>query len=406
MPMNVTNKFIALLSCYPVVMLASNLLNLVLWYFGSYYHPLAYIGIFFAGLLATKPRNYQLVVIWIASIAFLLLVLGHPVSDWDARSIWFFHAKRIFIDDNLYAQLDNYGSFSHNDYPVLVPALAASFAKGVGHWNEIFPRTASVFVVLPPLLLMGRLISNKTVFNAIFAAILLISRHILINGYMDGILAMYFASSCLMLMQMYSTKWAGQESNITQEEIVLALMSASMLLLKNEGSITALLVWACLLPLNYRRWRGLVLSCLPFLFFFLIWKLQVLEFNVGNDLMSKGIFSRFSARVKNIPELVLIGKSALNQTWIYLIIMFGALMFFYRFRMPKQLLVVLCLPIAYAASVSMAYVITPNDLNWHLATSADRVYLVFNLSVLSVCGYMLNLALDIYSNQPDLKGSP
>jgi hypothetical protein len=288
-----------------------------------------------------------------------------------------------------------------------VPALAASFAKGIGYWNEIFPRITVVFVILPPLLVLARLISNKSLFNLLLAGLLLSSRSILINGYMDGILAIYFAASCAMLMHMYSDERAKQGSNkITQDEIVLALMSASMLLLKNEGSLAVLLVWVCLLPLNYRRWRGIILSCLPFLFFFLIWKLPVLKFNVGNDLMSDGIYARFSARVKNIPELTLIGKSALKQTWFYLLIMCSAFAFFYRFSMPKKLLVISCLPLVYAASVSMAYVITPNDLNWHLATSADRVYLVFNLSVLSVCGCMLNFVQDTHSNPLGLKGSP
>jgi hypothetical protein len=54
----------------------------------------------------------------------------------------------------------------------------------------------------------------------------------------------------------------------------------------------------------------------------------------------------------------------------------------------------------------MALTMIPSDLNWHLATSADRVYLVFNLSILSVCGYMLNFARDTQSIQLDPKGSP
>ncbi len=389
------------------ILLALNLLNLVAWSLGFFIHPFLYLATLLAVLMVRRSFSYSSVVCWLVSIVCCLLVLGYPVSAWDARSIWFFHAKRIFYGDNLYAQLDNYGSFSHNYYPVLVPALAASIARGAGYWNEILPRIAVVFVILPPLLVLARLVSNKSLFNLLLAGLLLSSRSILINGYMDGILAMYFAASCVMLMHMYTAEWAKQGSNkIAPDEIVLALMSTSMLLLKNEGSLAALLVWVCLLPLNYRRWRGFILSCLPFLFFFLIWKLQVSQFNVGNDLMSDGIFMRFSARIKSIPELALIGKSALKQTWIYLLTMFSALVFLYRFSMPKKLLVISCLPLVYAASVSMAYVITPNDLNWHLATSADRVYLVFNLSVLSVCGYMLNFVQDTHSNPLGLKGSP
>ena len=58
----------------------------------------------------------------------LFISLGLPTIEWDPRSIWLFHAKRIFYDKSVLSLLDNYAQFSHNDYPVLAPAFASSWA--------------------------------------------------------------------------------------------------------------------------------------------------------------------------------------------------------------------------------------------------------------------------------------
>ena len=64
-------------------------------------------------------------------IYFLLIViicLGTAAEGWDLRSLYLFHAKRIFFDQSLYSVADNYAVFSHNDYPLLPHAFSASFA--------------------------------------------------------------------------------------------------------------------------------------------------------------------------------------------------------------------------------------------------------------------------------------
>ena len=43
-------------------------------------------------------------------IFFLLIILislGTPTYEWDPRSIWLFHAKRIFYDGSIFAFADN-----------------------------------------------------------------------------------------------------------------------------------------------------------------------------------------------------------------------------------------------------------------------------------------------------------
>ena len=95
----------------------------------------------------------------VAFILFGMLVTIFTGSEaWDARSIWLFHGKRIFFDNNLYAQLDNYLPSSHNDYPVLFSAFVATLARATGVWNEVFPKSASIFFLIPPLLIILKVI--------------------------------------------------------------------------------------------------------------------------------------------------------------------------------------------------------------------------------------------------------
>ena len=70
-----------------------------------------------------KPLNFFHLKITL--IVLMIIVLGNPTYAWDAWAIWLFHAKRIFLEQSITAQLDQYALWSHNDYPVIAPAFAA-----------------------------------------------------------------------------------------------------------------------------------------------------------------------------------------------------------------------------------------------------------------------------------------
>ena len=96
-------------------------------------------------------------------IFFLFIVficLGVPISDWDPRTTWLFHAKRIFYDNSILSIADNYAAHSHNDYPTLAPAFASSFAALIGYWNEVFPKLSFTLMFLPPLILIYKFLKD------------------------------------------------------------------------------------------------------------------------------------------------------------------------------------------------------------------------------------------------------
>ena len=89
-------------------------------------------------------------------VLILLISLGTPAEGWDLRSLYLFHAKRIFFDQSIYSVADNYAVFSHNDYPLLFHSFSASFAFLSGYWHEVFPKSAYSFIYLPPLIFLRK----------------------------------------------------------------------------------------------------------------------------------------------------------------------------------------------------------------------------------------------------------
>ena len=112
--------------------------------------------------------------------------------------------KRIFYDNSIFSVIDNYASFSHNDYPTLVPAFSASLAQLVGHWNEVFPKIAFLFMFLPPLILSYTFFKGTKYLIFLSIVFFVIGKY-LFNGLNDGILAVYFTSSTLLMYLLFLT---------------------------------------------------------------------------------------------------------------------------------------------------------------------------------------------------------
>jgi len=67
----------------------------------------------------------------------LFWVIQRPVVDWDARSIWFFHAKVLAVDRGLEPAFFTDPVYLHSSYPMLVPAQAAWLSLLRGGWSEM-----------------------------------------------------------------------------------------------------------------------------------------------------------------------------------------------------------------------------------------------------------------------------
>jgi hypothetical protein len=128
--------------------------------------------------------------------------LSEPIQQWDARSIWFFHARMIWIDAALQQQTGwNHPSlrFANPDYPKLVPSIAAQLAYLKGYWNEFLPK-ASLLVLLAPVMLWAFSFRRRGLsFVLLILSFFLSLGYWLTNGYMDWYLALYCGVALLTL---------------------------------------------------------------------------------------------------------------------------------------------------------------------------------------------------------------
>jgi hypothetical protein len=365
-----------------VIGITLNLFNVIAWSQHHYTHIFIYaiFLLFIASeIIKDKTDNKILLIIF---CFFTFLILTEPISTWDARSIWFFHAKRIFFDNNLYAQFDGYAPFSHNDYPPLIPALAASISKSFGFWNEYLPRISILLALFPICLIYRWLFDNPLAFNFWLAGLLIICNFSLINGYMDSLLATYIGAACLLITKIYSNK------NIEDKlkyYLPLFLILTSLPLIKNEGLLAALIFILLLIPRVKKEFYYIALSAGSLALYVILWKYALSSHDIQNGLVSSNFSEKIISRTENFSDMLLIIKKIIRQSGIYLLVLS---VFLFKYKNIKNNFIAVFFILIYLSGIFIIYTITPYDLNWHLNTSADRVLLSVNLSMFSICTYL------------------
>ena len=316
---------------------------------------------------------------WMLGIVAVLLVLalGSPTDEWDPRSIWMLHAKRIYLENSLYAQLDGYAIFSHNDYPSLMPLWSATAARVVGHWNEIFPKAAATLLLLPPLLLIARSLRTWWAAGLLAVAVLEVGGRYLVDGYMDAFLAVYAVAALAVAIQPRRDAAEGAWFNLA----AYAALSAVLTLIKNEGAVLAILVGVVAVGTVVLRDRrmpwGLLAAFAVSMLPLLAWKLAVAGADLGNDLAQSDLKGQLLARLPELAPSVLILKALLRSAaWVPLVLLLVLWARTWRVSAARAGLAVAA---AYFAVLFAVYLSTPHDLAWHLATSAKRVALPVQL---------------------------
>ncbi len=188
---------------------------------------------------------------WIVVPLFLILgtaammvagAVSSPLSEWDAFSIWGFKAKVLahealrptpacFHDLSL--------SYSHLDYPLMVPFLTAGAYAAMGTVDDQTGKLVSAFldVLLVPMVYLGLRWKLRRLPATCLTAMLVLLPMMLQyggTGYADLPLAMFYAGSIF-----YVARWIEQ---LQTEDLILAILfSAFAAFTKNEGMVLALL---------------------------------------------------------------------------------------------------------------------------------------------------------------------
>jgi len=333
--------------------------------------------------------------------------LGEPLQNWDARSIWFFHAKIVYFAGGLDAgapwrELD----FSHPDYPKLLPVLAAELARGAGLWNEYWPKAALPLLLLPAALAVPALARGPAA--GVFLAALLFGRPyaLLWNGQADAWLAIYAALAALGLGRGLAER--------RRPELILGLACLGVALnLKHEGllalaclgaSAGALAAVGVVRPPGLGSLRAawlLALGGVPLL----VWRAKACAWGLAADLeLSAAALGRAGARLVDGRSPLQVAEALLaGQGFGPVAAVLGAALVACRLLgvpLPRAALLPLLGAGLYLAGLAAVYLGTPRELAWHLATSSHRT----PLAALLLLGSAAAAALAALEGAPKRRG--
>jgi len=306
----------------------------------------------------------------------IFICLGTPTFDWDPRSIWLFHAKRIFYDQSIFSVMDNYAGFSGNDYPNLAPAFASSLASLVGHWNEVFPKLSFALMFLPPLILTYVFLKDTQYLIFLSIVFFTIGKY-LFNGWADGLVAVYFCLSAFLMYLLIVSN-----NNFFNKKILFYLIAfcffVTLTLIKNEGIALLFILFAT--TFFIKLYKGelrkdiskLVLLSIAFLPI-ILWKLFCYSKGIGDHhYYNANMLLNLLARLDDLNNYKLILYFLLlNEKFLFSLLFF--LISFWINRNKELLGFVSIVAISYIFILLFLYLATPDDLYFHLNSSAARV---------------------------------
>ena len=311
-------------------------------------------------------------------IFFLFIIfvsLGTPTFEWDPRSIWLFHAKRIFFDQSIFSIADNYAAFSHNEYPSLVPAFASSLAVLVGHWNEVFPKLSFTLMFLPPLILTYSFLKD-TQYLIFLSIVFFTIGKFLFNGWADGLVAIYFGSSTFLMYLIFFV-----DTNFYRNRLLFYLLAfcffVTLTLIKNEGiAMLFILFTATFLIKLYKGLLGKDISKLIFLSIsflpIILWKFFCYSKGIGDHYINTNILLNLLPRLDDLNNYKLISYFLfLNEKFLIALIFF---LVSFWVKWNKELFsFISIITIMYIFILFFIYLSTPFDFYWQLDSTAARV---------------------------------
>jgi hypothetical protein len=362
------------------------------------------------------PRSW----VWSLPLAYVValygvLILTRPLTHWDARSIWFFHAKIIYYQGAL-AEKSGWSELleAHADYPKLLQTLAAQVAYVCGHWNEFLPKAALLVLLVPAA------VGYFAFFKRPLSWLFLISMAFfptyteIWNGYADSYFALYAGLAILALGRWFDSR--------RPHDLLLGFAALGMVgCLKNEGSLfllctvvavtaVGLLGWV---KRKYRPpgsigWLSLAYLVVVTLAGLPIWLVKKKAWGLHGDLDFSGRYlAEAWGRLTDGESFSLLMKNLFQtQELAYALIplamgIIAARVF--RVRIPFTVWLPVSAATLYLVGIVLVYLGTPYELSWHLNTSAGRTVLPI-LVTFSVATFLVLDAVEDIPAEEEARG--
>ena len=260
-------------------------------------------------VLIFKDITKDLTLTKILVMILIFISLSSPTGEWDARSIWMFHAKQIFYDQNIFAQFDNYGF--QNEYPIFISYYAAQIARLFNYWNEILPKLSTILIAVPVIIYLSSHAKNRLHELIIIFLYTFFFGKGLINGEADALLGLYFTSifSFIFFENNYflNTKY----NNRINIFFLISLIAIFINLKTNSLFLLFILVISVFIFKKIKIYNFcsiIFISIIPFLFF----KFNVFNLGISGNFYNIFLKLNFLEIIFNFRELLII----LNEIFV------------------------------------------------------------------------------------------
>ncbi len=326
-----------------------------------------------------------LVIIWFV----LRSVYQYPHGKWDAWAIWNLRPRVMFRSGAQWLNaFSESGGWSHLDYPLLLPLAIYRSWVMLGYETFITPCIVAGLYLFSTIFLVYKAVSILRNTNQGYLAALTMLATVWFlkhstSQFADVPIA-FFTLSIIVLF----TLMAYSPQNSHGLMFLSGLFTGCALWTKNEGWLLLIVIYMVyfLLPFIMRSKRdhlkiAIIFSAgvLPFFCITLFFKIK---FVPQNDVININTLYNMWQSLSNISHYLEIGSAFLKEivTFSYGILFFiGAYFWLIKanngfsseFNIKLHVVMLLSMLTGYF----FVYVITPHDLQWHIATSLNRLLL-------------------------------
>ncbi len=288
--------------------------------------------------------------------------------EWDFWAIWGLKAKAFFEVGGIdWRFLDSrWNTFTHPDYPLLVPLNFDFVALVNGGWSDRWLGLLFVAWGVALLLILRALASRET--SPFFASLLTlalaslaVSRYV---GLAEGALIAFGSAGVLFVR----TALRDDDAAAWRHGALMLGFAANC---KNEGMALLAAVTIAVGAVSWSRGRARLLNLWPAFALAVPWLLLRATHALPTDIIGGSAVSRLLARLPYTHEILAFLAARLYEPWFWMAILAGFLIAPAAAR-RRELFVLLVTAIQLTFYV-VAYLSTPHNLRWHVLTSWSRL---------------------------------
>lgn len=329
---------------------------------------------------AKTPHATKSLALRLPDLATFLMLAGYAayatlarVWEWDFWSIWGLKA-RVFLGAggiDWEFVTSRWNAFVHPDYPLLLPFNDVYAALASGGWDDRWLGLLSFAFGCAAVLIVRELMAEETT-PLVASAITFAASGFLLSGFIGLAEAPLIAFGTTAILFLRRGEW-------THAAILLGLAASA----KNEGlALSGAVILAALLADRkrfVRLWPAIVIV-MP-------WLLLRASHTLATDIASGPLLDRVLRRMHALVPVVRLLWDALPDKGIWILLLAA---FLFAWREWKRERLALAAVAMHTLFLTGAYLATPHDVPWHIATSWPR--LSRQLAALAVPLVMLMLA--------------